>query len=131
LLCIVPARQKGACIGDELPLDGLYEAVKAMPNIGDEGAGGLRVGDGVLFGPTNPIVSVDGFRPEYDAAGDLKNWRDFPIRHIGIVASVGSSMGPQILHASQYDGRSTVWPLGKFKEYPRYARQFGRHRSVG
>ncbi len=122
--------RKALGVEENLPSEGLYEAVLAVPSLGAEDrTGDLRVGDGISFGPQAPKIAIDRFMPEFDEQGYLMNWRDFPIRHIGIVASVGGDTGPQILHASQYDGKSTIWPLDMFQNFPRYARQFGTHRT--
>jgi len=89
----------------------------------------LEFGDLVWFGVKNPSISPAEFVPVYED-GRLVNWREFPIKHVGINVSQGSEGEPEILHATFVEGTNTVWPLSKFGHYPKYSQTYGASRLI-
>jgi hypothetical protein len=88
----------------------------------------LAEGDLLWFGKPAPVSAVEEFTPQYDESGHLQNWRDFPVNHVGIY--VGQAAGePQVLHSVAREN-TTVWPLSKFAEIPRYSVVWGSSRLI-
>jgi hypothetical protein len=79
----------------------------------------LLPGDLIWFGTNAPVVDLTDFVPRY-ANGDLLNFDEFPINHVGIATGEQEEGDPLVLHASPVDGTNAIWPLGRFSEYPRY-----------
>src|SRR3990167_3284453 len=91
---------------------------RAVEDIAD-----AQEGDLAWFGLANPQVGVEEFRPVY-SDGQLANWREFPVTHVGVFADV-SNGDPRILHATPVEGTNTVLPLSEFAGYKRYERLYG------
>lgn len=62
----------------------------------------LRLGDWILYGrqdATHPQLII----PDYGSDGNMRNWRNFPINHVGVF--LGTHHGqPMILHATPEHG---------------------------
>lgn len=82
-----------------------------------------EVGDLVWLGVANSRVSVENFAPKYKD-GELTNWREFPVKHVAIHTGE-SSLDGNLLHATAIEGTTTVWPIQKFNDYPRYKKVYG------
>lgn len=82
----------------------------------------IEAGDIFWFG--RPTGSLEAFVPKYDARGWLENWRDNPVTHAAVFVGYAATHEPLLLHASREEGRNAVWPLSRFKEYPRYAKLY-------
>ena len=79
--------------------------------------GSVDPGDLVWFGRANSS-SRDTFRPDYAPDGNLRNWRQAPVSHVGI--ALPSSDGTiDVLHAIPGEN-VTIWPIERFAEVPRY-----------
>jgi len=66
-------------------------------------------GDVVFFGLDWSDRAAEQFNPDYsgDGRGDLMNWVDSPIRHVGVVADIVEGE-PAILHTSAANGIEVV-----------------------
>jgi hypothetical protein len=81
----------------------------------------LQPYDLIWFGLQESDGWANEFVPRYDANGALTNWRDNPLRHIGIhTGDIDESGDPLILHASPHEETNVVWPLREFAEHSRY-----------
>jgi hypothetical protein len=84
----------------------------------------LQAGDLLWFGTDDPSVPLTAFTPRY-LAGDLVNFRDFPVNHVAICTGTQDATGDDLLlHASSADGTNSLWPTRKFLDYPRYQRLY-------
>lgn len=83
-------------------------------------AGTLQAGDLVWFGRAASKESVDQFQPQYDTTGQLTNWRQLAINHVGVATGNFTGGSPAILHAVEREN-VTVWPIDRFKTIPRYS----------
>ena len=84
----------------------------------------LEAGDLVWFGTDQPGVPLRDFTPRY-AAGELVNFDDFPVNHVGICTDSRDDTGDYLLlHASCRDGMNSAWPMRRFGEYDRYRRVY-------
>jgi hypothetical protein len=79
----------------------------------------LMPGDLIWFGTNGPTVGLKDFVPRY-AGGDLLNFDEFPINHVGIATGDWEDGDALVLHASPVDGTNAIWPLRRFSEYQRY-----------
>lgn len=86
-----------------------------------------EIGDLIWFGPNDPNLSTDNFIPLY-RGDELINWRDYPVRHVGVLQSFSEQGEAQILHATKFAGTNVIWPLGQFQDYDRYQRIYGMRR---
>lgn len=84
----------------------------------------LRQGDLLWFGTDAPRHTVQSFSPRYDNDGHLENWREFPVNHVGIFTGEYIEQEPQVLHSVAGEN-TTVWPLKRFAEHPRYQTVWG------
>jgi len=99
----------------------LYKDSTYFEEVGDMGS--AMLGDLVWFGVASPRVSVESFVPNYKD-GELTNWSDFPVKHVAIHTGENST-ADNLLHATYVGKTTTVWPLQKFNEYPRYKKVYG------
>ena len=99
----------------------LYRDTTYFEDIDDFGS--TQLGDLVWLGVANPRVSVENFTPNYKD-GELTNWPDFPVKHVAIHTGENST-ADNLLHATYVGKTTTVWPLQKFNEYPRYKKVYG------
>ena len=79
----------------------------------------MLTGDLLWMGPRSPKVPLAEFKPKYDQSGSLVNWRDNPIKHVGIYTGEQTD-DYLLLHATHYEGTTAVWPLQQFTNYRRY-----------
>lgn len=89
----------------------------------------MVAGDLVWFGLEDPALELDDFTPRF-SNGDLANWDEFPVKHVGVYTGGAKEGDPLILHGCWYEGGTAVWPLSKFKSYPKYAKIYGASRYV-
>lgn len=89
----------------------------------------LRPGDLVWFGRAASRVSAEQFKPSYDQSGHMQNWRDFPVNHVGIYVGRDAQDEAQILHSVAREN-TTLWPLRKFGQVPRYSIVWGSSRLL-
>lgn len=88
----------------------------------------VQPADVLFFGYDKPKETTSSFVPEYNGH-DITNWAEFPVNHMGMVAILGSKPDEhQILHASQEDGTTVLWPLHRFGTYSRQAKIHGIRR---
>ncbi len=93
-----------------------------VPTVSD-----MEPGDLIWFGLEEPVMSAEEFVPVYQ--GDkLTNWRDFPVKHVGIFTGKYEDSEPLILHSSNIEGTNVIWPLSRFDEYRRYQKIYGIRR---
>lgn len=90
----------------------------------------MQVGDLVWFGYPRPRVSPATYKPVYDTLGRLENWRDNPIKHVGIYTGKIIDGDYGLLHATHYTGGNVIWPLKKFKQFRRYNRTYRISRFI-
>ncbi|MBL7500904.1 hypothetical protein I6A84_13720 [Frankia sp. CNm7] len=79
----------------------------------------LRAGDLVWLGVAEPRVPLDEFVPRYQG-DELLNFRDFPVNHVAVHTGTRAAGDHLMLHASPVDGTNALWPLHRFRDYPRY-----------
>jgi hypothetical protein len=82
----------------------------------------LQTGDLVWFGIEKPLTPPENIELVYNAAGDLVNWRDFPVKHVGVVFDVKEES--RILHATHVTGTNVLWTLSDFAQHQRYRRLY-------
>ncbi len=102
----------------------LYKDTEYFDDVSDVES--MKLGDLVWFGLSDPPIKLDEFEPDYKD-GELLNWHDFPVRHVGIYTGDKTS-DFEILHATPVDNTVTVWPLQKFQDYEKYKQIYGVRR---
>jgi len=91
-----------------------------------DGIHDMRAGDLVWFGLRDALRQPEEVQLQYDEAGNLVNWRDFPVKHVAVNTGYEVDGDPLLLHATNKEGRhNKVWPLSKFGEYRRYQKLYG------
>jgi hypothetical protein len=85
-----------------------------------ESTADMITGDLLWFGTDKPVIHLDDFIPRFAADGELLNFDEFPINHVGIYTGERQGAEYLILHASPVDGTNAVWPLSRFADYRRY-----------
>ena|SRR3990167_8331079 len=90
-----------------------------------ESTDNLRAGDLVWFGHMKPRVPIDKFVPEYNGLGQLLNWPDCPVKHVGIATGSEQRAEPAVLHSTHIEGTNVLWPLSAFAGYRRYQKVYG------
>lgn len=91
-----------------------------------DGLDSMQQGDLVWFGFAEPEVTLEAFVPVYDEQGELTNWKDVALRHVGVFTGERDEDNePLILHATRSAGTTAVWPLQKFQKYRRYRKIYG------
>lgn len=88
----------------------------------------VQPGDLVWFGPTEPRVELDKYKPEFNEDRTwLENYRDFAINHVAIALDeAGSDMSSfDLLHSNYQDGTVSIWPFDRFMATQRYSRVYG------
>ena len=93
------------------------------------GLSGMQPADLVWLGHGNPKFEIDEFTPEF-VDGHMTNWDDSPIKHVGVFTGEVKDDEPMVLHACWYVGRTAVWPLSEFSQYPKYERVYGVSRYI-
>lgn len=79
----------------------------------------MQAGDLIWFGIDKPEVPLEDFQPSYNAAGELENWWQSPVKHVAIYTGQQTD-DYQLLHATHLTGTNVVWPLRQFAAYERY-----------
>ena len=87
----------------------------------------IEQGDLVWFGLADAAIQPEEFEPQYQD-GALINWRDFPVKHVGIHTGETALDDPLILHATHLAGTNVVWPLSRFSDYRRYQKIYSIRR---
>jgi hypothetical protein len=82
----------------------------------------IQVGDLTWFGIENPSVPPENIELVHRPNGELVNWRDFPVKHVGITYDIQEE--PQILHATHFAGTNVVWGLSAFAQHRRYKKLY-------
>jgi hypothetical protein len=104
----------------ELYLDCTYfEDVPSIEN--------LEAGDLIWFGVDDPRIQPEEFEPVYDN-GQLINWREFPVKHVGVHTGEFEDDDPLVLHATHIERTNAVWPLSRFADYSRYRKIYSVRR---
>lgn len=86
----------------------------------------MRAGDLVWFGLQEALRQPEEVQLQYDEAGNLVNWREFPVKHVAVNTGLQVEDEPLLLHATNVEGRhNKIWPLSKFWSYPRYQKLYG------
>lgn len=86
----------------------------------------MQIGDLVWFGLQDAVRRPEDIPLRYDDAGNLVNWRDFPVKHVAVSTGHQVDGDPLLLHATNLEGpHNKVWPLSKFSRYPRYRKLYG------
>jgi len=81
----------------------------------------LQIGDLMFVAAKGEQEKIDIFIPRYDEQGNLLNGSEFPHMHIAIYAGEkDEQVDPLFIHANWIDKKVSLWPLRKFREYPRY-----------
>lgn len=84
----------------------------------------MQDGDLIWFGVEESLTEVEDFVPVFQD-GLLVNWRDFPVKHVGIFTGRSENGEPLILHSTSVEGTNVVWPLSRFNGYARYRKIYG------
>lgn len=114
----------------ELHCAEMYLDQQHFTEVGD--ATQAQRGDLFWFGISGAAQPPEAFQPQYDAAGALVNWREFPVKHVAVHTGDYREDDPLLLHATHRTGTNSVWPLQQFFAYPRYQKLFAvRRLQVG
>ncbi len=84
----------------------------------------IIVGDLVWFGIKDANQRLKSFRPSLKN-GELTNWSDCPVKHVGICVDDTMSSEQTILHATNVEKTNALWPLDAFARHRRYAEVCG------
>jgi hypothetical protein len=104
-----------------------YELFNDMIHFDEVTISDMKIGDLIWFGIDNPNIDLEEFTPIYQD-NRLVNYKDFPVKHVGIFDHFDSDGIPQILHSTMIDEANTVWAIDRFSQYKRYQKIYGVRR---
>ncbi|HSX46246.1 MAG TPA: hypothetical protein VLG27_04590 [Candidatus Saccharimonadia bacterium] len=114
--------------GHVLPSDLLSYEMATCPDLINVSGSRVEPGDLVFFG--DPSIGLSNeFSPRYDSSGNLTNWQEWPVNHVGV--ATGRSKWHKdylVAHASAAHGTNIIEPLSAITRIPSYPKVYGVRR---
>lgn len=85
--------------------------------------------DIVWFGVDKTDAQLEEFEPIYDKSGQITNWSQSPIKHVGVIYEPDTN-DPLVLHSTSRTGTNSLWRLSQFAEHKRYKKVHGIRRFI-